>query len=160
MELKSTLKLNHTCIVCGREVGFLSISTTRRLLAAKRLAALFGILVNSTQTEITSKTCFHLHAIEGGKYILYSSFIYSYSCICNYVYYIVSWVHVTLMDFVTEPGSCQASTLTEGRRERGERPKKEGRRGSEGFGGAVVTLSESVIRANGRLSELQQVAIT
>ena len=59
------------------------------------------------------------------------------------------------MDFVTEPGSCRASTLTEGRRERGERPKKrEERRGSEGFGGEVVTLSESVIRANGRLSEL------
>ena len=71
-----------------------------------------------------------------------------------YVNYRVSCLHVTLMVFVTEPGSCQASTLTEGRRERGERPKKEGRRGSEGFGGEVVTLSESVIRANGRLSEL------
>ena len=38
--------------------------------------------------------------------------------------------------------------------ERGETEKREGRRGSEGFGGEVVTLLESVIRANGRLSEL------
>ena len=38
--------------------------------------------------------------------------------------------------------------------ERGETEKREGRKGSEGFGGEVVTLSESVIRANGRLSEL------
>ena len=60
------------------------------------------------------------------------------------------------MVFVTEPGSCRASTLTEGRRERerGETEKRERRKGSEGFGGEVVTLSESVIRANGRLSEL------
>ena len=58
------------------------------------------------------------------------------------------------MDFVTEPGSCQASTLTEGRSERGDTEKREGRKGSEGLGGEVVTLSESVIRANGRLNEL------
>ena len=45
-------------------------------------------------------------------------------------------------------------------RERGETEKREGTRGSEGLGGEVVTLLESVIRANGRLSELQQVAIT
>ena len=37
--------------------------------------------------------------------------------------------------------------------EREETEKREGRKGSEGFGGEVVTLSESVIRANGRLSE-------
>ena len=37
---------------------------------------------------------------------------------------------------------------------RGETEKREGRNGSEGFGGEVVTLSESVIRANGRLREL------
>ena len=37
---------------------------------------------------------------------------------------------------------------------RGETEKREGRRGSGGFGGEVVTLLESVIRANGRLSEL------
>ena len=36
---------------------------------------------------------------------------------------------------------------------RGETEKREGRRGSEGFG-EVVTLLESVIRAKGQLSEL------
>ena len=42
-----------------------------------------------------------------------------------YVNYRVSCLHVTLMVFVTEPGSCRASTLTEGRSELGERPKRE-----------------------------------
>ena len=37
---------------------------------------------------------------------------------------------------------------------RGETEKKREKKGGEGFGGEVVTLSESVIRANGRLSEL------
>ena len=38
--------------------------------------------------------------------------------------------------------------------ESGETGKREGRKGSEGFGREVVILSESVIRANGRLNEL------
>ena len=46
-----------------------------------------------------------------------------------YVNYSVSCLHATLMVFVTEPGSCQASTLTEGRSERGERPKREREQG-------------------------------